>query len=68
MNFDSITVNPYMGKDSVTFLDFENKWAIVLALTSNNGALDFQRLRMKVMLQFLKKYLVYLKVGVQIII
>ena len=46
MNFDSITVNPYMGKDSVTpFLDFENKWAIVLALTSNNGALDFQELK-----------------------
>ena len=46
MNFDSITVNPYMGKDSVTpFLDFENKWAIVLALTSNNGALDFQEIK-----------------------
>ena len=46
MNFDSITVNPYMGKDSKTpFLDFENKWAIVLALTSNNGALDFQELK-----------------------
>ena len=43
MSFDSITVNPYMGKDSVTpFLDFENKWAIVLVLTSNVGSLDFQ--------------------------
>lgn len=42
-NFHSVTVAPYMGKDSVTpFLEFENKWAIVLALTSNEGALDFQ--------------------------
>lgn len=43
MSFDSITIAPYMGKDSVTpFLDFEGKWAIVLALTSNEGSLDFQ--------------------------
>ena len=43
MGFDSITIAPYMGKDSVTpFLDFENKWAIVLALTSNEGSKDFQ--------------------------
>ncbi len=43
-NFDSITVAPYMGADSVTpFLEFENKWAIVLGLTSNVGALDFQQ-------------------------
>ena len=43
MNFDSITVAPYMGKDSVTpFLEFENKWVILLALTSNAGSLDFQ--------------------------
>jgi orotidine-5'-phosphate decarboxylase len=41
--FDSVTVAPYMGKDSVQpFLAFENKWAIVLALTSNPGAMDFQ--------------------------
>lgn len=41
--FDSITVAPYMGKDSVEpFLDFKNKWAIILALTSNEGANDFQ--------------------------
>jgi orotidine-5'-phosphate decarboxylase len=46
MNFDSITVAPYMGKDSVTpFLEFEGKWAIVLALTSNPGSLDFQLLQ-----------------------
>lgn len=43
MDFDSITVAPYMGKDSVTpFLEFENKWVILLALTSNVGSLDFQ--------------------------
>jgi orotidine-5'-phosphate decarboxylase len=43
MNFDSITVAPYMGQDSVTpFLEFENKWVILLALTSNIGSLDFQ--------------------------
>ena len=43
LNFDSITVAPYMGKDSVEpFLAFENKFAILLALTSNEGAFDFQ--------------------------
>jgi orotidine-5'-phosphate decarboxylase len=43
LNFDSITVAPYMGKDSVEpFLVFENKHAIMLALTSNDGAFDFQ--------------------------
>lgn len=43
MNFDSITVAPYMGSDSVKpFLTVAGKWAIVLALTSNEGALDFQ--------------------------
>lgn len=43
--FDSVTVAPYMGSDSVTpFLQFDGKWAIVLALTSNAGALDFQTL------------------------
>lgn len=42
-NFSSITINPYMGIDSVTpFLEFENKWAIILALTSNIGSQDFQ--------------------------
>ena len=43
MNFDSVTVAPYMGEDSVTpFLDFPNKWVILLGLTSNKGAFDFQ--------------------------
>ena len=42
-NFDSVTVAPYMGSDSVTpFLVYANKWVILLALTSNEGAKDFQ--------------------------
>ena len=45
MNFDSVTVAPYMGKDSITpFLGFQDKWVIVLALTSNEGSNDFQQL------------------------
>ena len=43
LNFDSVTVAPYMGKDSVEpFLAFENKHTILLALTSNEGAFNFQ--------------------------
>jgi orotidine-5'-phosphate decarboxylase len=43
LKFDSVTVAPYMGKDSVEpFLAFENKHTILLALTSNEGAFDFQ--------------------------
>ena len=43
LSFDSVTVAPYMGKDSVEpFLAFENKHTILLALTSNQGAFDFQ--------------------------
>lgn len=46
LNFDSVTVVPYMGKDSVEpFLAFENKHTIILALTSNEGAFDFQTLK-----------------------
>ena len=42
-NFDSVTVAPYMGNDSVSpFLEFSNKWVILLAATSNVGGLDFQ--------------------------
>lgn len=42
-DFDSITVAPYMGEDSVTpFLQYDGKWVILLALTSNKGAFDFQ--------------------------
>ena len=45
LNFDSVTVAPYMGKDSVEpFLAFEHKHTIMLALTSNEGAFDFQTL------------------------
>lgn len=41
--FDSITIAPYMGEDSVKpFLQFEGKWAVVLGLTSNPGAADFE--------------------------
>ena len=41
--FDAITVAPYMGEDSVRpFLEYENKWTIVLGLTSNKGAGDFE--------------------------
>jgi orotidine-5'-phosphate decarboxylase len=43
LNFDAITVAPYMGEDSVRpFLEYENKFAIVLGLTSNKGAQDFE--------------------------
>ena len=43
--FDSVTVAPYMGEDSVTpFLGYPEKWVILLALTSNKGAFDFQTL------------------------
>ena len=45
MDFDAVTVAPYMGRDSVEpFLQFEGKYAILLALTSNSGAFDFQTL------------------------
>ena len=42
-NFDAVTVAPYMGADSVQpFLDYKDKWTILLALTSNPGAADFE--------------------------
>jgi orotidine-5'-phosphate decarboxylase len=45
MNFDAVTVAPYMGKDSVApFLAYEGKWVIMLAHTSNPGSADFQLL------------------------
>jgi len=48
LNFDAITVAPYMGEDSVKpFLEYENKWAIVLGLTSNTGSKDFEQLRLE---------------------
>jgi orotidine-5'-phosphate decarboxylase len=43
LNFDAVTVAPYMGEDSVVpFLEYKNKFVILLALTSNTGASDFQ--------------------------
>ncbi|MEO8766535.1 MAG: orotidine-5'-phosphate decarboxylase [Ginsengibacter sp.] len=46
MKFDAITVAPYMGYDSIMpFLEYEDKWAIVLGLTSNKGSEDFQQQR-----------------------
>ncbi len=45
MNFDAVTVSPYMGMDSLEpFLQYQDKWTIVLALTSNAGSGDFQKL------------------------
>jgi orotidine-5'-phosphate decarboxylase len=47
-NFDAITVNPYMGMDSVTpFLEYEGKGVFILCLTSNAGAVDFQFLQVE---------------------
>jgi orotidine-5'-phosphate decarboxylase len=46
--FDSVTVAPYMGSDSVMpFLNYPGKWVILLALTSNKGADDFQKCELK---------------------
>ncbi|MFN7274317.1 MAG: orotidine-5'-phosphate decarboxylase [Bacteroidota bacterium] len=45
--FDAITVAPYMGEDSLRpFLEYQNKWTIVLGLTSNQGSNDFQQLEL----------------------
>lgn len=56
LGFDSITIAPYMGKDSVTpFLEFTDKWAIVLALTSNEGSLDFQNFENKAGVQLFEQ-------------
>ena len=43
MDFDAVTLSPYMGQDSIVpFLEYKDKWAIVLALTSNSSAVQFQ--------------------------
>lgn len=48
LGFDALTIAPYMGSDSVKpFLRYDDKWTIVLALTSNEGGLDFQLLENK---------------------
>jgi orotidine-5'-phosphate decarboxylase len=45
--FDAVTLSPYMGADSITpFLEYDGKWAILLGLTSNKGAEDFELLNM----------------------
>lgn len=45
MNFDAVTISPYMGEDAVSpFLKYKGKWAIILALTSNKSASDFETL------------------------
>lgn len=45
LSFDAVTISPYMGEDSVRpFLDYRNKWTILLGLTSNTGAADFELL------------------------
>ena len=46
LDFDAVTVAPYMGVDSVSpFLEYPNKWVVLLALTSNKGADDFQMIK-----------------------
>lgn len=46
--FDALTIAPYMGEDSVTpFLQFDDKWVILLGLTSNAGSADFQQLQLE---------------------
>ena len=48
MPFDAVTLSPYMGRDSVTpFLEYDGKWVIILALTSNPSASDFQIIQEK---------------------
>ena len=48
LDFDAITLSPYMGKDSISpFLEVDGKWAVLLALTSNEGSKDFQQLQLK---------------------
>ncbi|MEX0986434.1 MAG: orotidine-5'-phosphate decarboxylase [Bacteroidales bacterium] len=46
LDFDAVTLSPYMGKDSIhPYLEFKNKWSIILGLTSNAGSQDFQQLQ-----------------------
>jgi len=48
LDFDAITLSPYMGKDSISpFLEVDGKWVVLLALTSNEGSKDFQLLQLK---------------------
>lgn len=57
-NADAITVAPYMGSDSVMpFMEYDDKWVIVLALTSNEGSSDFQYLKMEGQQELFKEVL-----------
>lgn len=48
LNFDCLTINPYMGEDSVSpYLEYSGKWVALLALTSNQGSADFQDLKLE---------------------
>lgn len=48
MDFDAVTIAPYMGEDSVSpYLSYKEKWTILLAATSNPGSKDFQELKLK---------------------
>lgn len=48
LDCDAVTLSPYMGRDSISpFLDMEGKWAVLLALTSNEGSNDFQQLNLE---------------------
>ncbi len=59
LNADAVTVAPYMGEDSVKpFLDFEGKWTILLALTSNQGSRDFQYFNVQEELPLYKKVII----------
>ena len=47
MSFDAVTLAPYMGSDSVKpFMEYQGKWSIILALTSNKSANDFEQLQL----------------------
>lgn len=46
LDFDAVTLSPYMGRDSIQpYLEYNNKWSIVLGLTSNSGSQDFQQIK-----------------------
>jgi orotidine-5'-phosphate decarboxylase len=56
LHFDAITVSPYMGEDSVRpFLEYSDKWAILLGLTSNPGAKDFELQKLSITVETLEE-------------
>ena len=66
--FDAVTVTPYMGEDSLQpFLEYKDKWTIVLGLTSNKGSLDFQQLTVTPEGGSFKKQFLYEKVMQKIV-